>query len=121
MKKLWLGIASVFALIVGGSIAYSYGNTQMTWHFNNAEINDVQIEFSTTDHIWPGDNKAYSLPALTQKYLTINCFTGEYICYGGWVNGDANRYWGMGFSRSQSCSNCCYVCGQSNPNIRLTP
>ena len=122
MRTLRLVAASMVALIAGVSIAYSYGDNQMTWYFHNhSGGKDIDIEFTTTNHIWPGDNEAYALPANERTDITLNCFSGQRICYGAWDKYDHRYYWGMGINRRHSCASCCYICGESNPNIDLNP
>ena len=44
------------------------------------------------------------------------------ICYGAWIQGDQNTYWGVGPDNSQKCENCCYTCtGGETEQINLVP
>jgi hypothetical protein len=74
----------------------------------------VQIAFYSRErnHEWPGNGQAWDLNDYNQHTYTLNCRRGEKICFGAWVTGNANRYWGVGFGGKQGCSTCCYQCGE---------
>ena len=42
--------------------------------------------------------------------MSVACEEGEKICYGAWIEGDQNTYWGAGPNNPQECEDCCYVC-----------
>jgi len=79
---------------------------------NNGHPYRVQVELYSQDrnHVWPGDNKAYVLDDDETKKISISCKRGESICYGAWVDGDSDTYWGVGPDNTQDCDDCCYVC-----------
>lgn len=73
----------------------------------------VQISFysETRNWEWPGGGQAYDLNDAEVHSFNLNCQSGEKICYGAWVTGNAQKFWGVGYQRRQSCNACCYVCG----------
>jgi len=72
----------------------------------------VQIEFFSEDrhHQWPGNGRAYDLNDFKVHEFNLACVNDEKICYGAWVTGNANTYWGMGAHGTASCSDCCVAC-----------
>ncbi|MEO1200734.1 MAG: hypothetical protein AAFX39_16170 [Pseudomonadota bacterium] len=84
----------------------------------------VQLEFYSQwrDAAWPGNGQAYVIADYEVHAYTLNCQSGEQICYGAWVDGDASTYWGVGLNDQYGCSNCCYTCnGGATPVINLNP
>lgn len=84
----------------------------MNFVMNNGHPYRVQVELYSQDrnHVWPGDNKAYVLDDDATKNIPINCRAGEQICYGAWVDGDTETYWGVGPNDQDTCEDCCFVC-----------
>lgn len=83
----------------------------------------VQLEFysQSRSHEWPGGGEAWGLNDYETHNFTLRCNTGEKICYGAWVTGNSNRYWGVGANNRHGCTGCCATCGSANPDINLTP
>lgn len=82
----------------------------------------VQIEFYAQGRnaAWPGSNKAYNLDDSKVHEYSLNCHSGEKICYGAWVTGNQSKYWGAGLGGRRACSKCCFVCdGGQTPIITL--
>lgn len=81
----------------------------------------VQIAFFSSNRVWPGVGRAWNLDDYKVHEYTLNCRSGEKICYGAWVTGNANKYWGVGSRNERYCKTCCYVCGDSDmtPIINL--
>jgi len=48
---------------------------------------------------------------------TLSCNRGEQICYGAWVRGNSDRYWGSGYDGQQRCSSCCLTCGHGDAAV----
>lgn len=96
---------------------------QLTFEIVNDSGRDIQIEFYSEDrnHAWPGGNQAYNLPRAKDNSWTISCRRGEKVCYGGWVKGNSNVYWGVGLNRKQRCQTCCFICDGSVAKRTLTP
>ncbi|WP_349359386.1 hypothetical protein [Stappia sp.] len=84
----------------------------MSWLFrsNHPNIVDVELYSQSRDHVWPGGDKVFVLDDGQTTEFAIDCSAGEDICYGAWVRGDANAYWGVGLDDEEACESCCYVC-----------
>lgn len=83
----------------------------------------VQVEFYSQryNRAWPGSGKAYNINDWDTHSYSLNCESGEQICYGAWATGNSNIYWGVGMNDSHTCSNCCAVCdGGTVPTITLS-
>jgi len=96
----------------------------MTWNFVSNHPNRVQFELysQSANHAWPGGGKAYVLDDYDRHATRIECSAGELICYGAWVDGDSNTYWGSGLDDQEGCEKCCYTCGDGDtPLISLDP
>lgn len=89
---------------------------EITFKINNDYNKDIQIEFYSQDrnHAWPGGNQAYNLNSGDSNSYRLSCRSGEKICYGAWVKGDARTYWGVGLNGKYSCDACCQVCGDGD-------
>ena len=85
----------------------------MSWRVKSNYKYKVQIAFysQTRSHEWPGDGDAYNLNDSDTHDYTLRCEDGEKVCLGGWVTGNARKYWGVGFSNKHGCKACCYICG----------
>jgi hypothetical protein len=114
-------VTGVVCLVGFVGVAYSYGDTVMSWTFSNESGYMAQLEFSVDGgrHVWPGGGEAFNMPAGETKTTTLNCFQGQKICYGGWVRGNDSRYWGVGNNFSHNCKGCCFVCGETDPKLTL--
>ena len=95
---------------------------EMTWTLKSSYRYRVQVEFysQSRDHVWPGGGKAWGLNDYDTHEFTLNCISGEKICYGAWVTGNSERYWGVGLNDRHTCSNCCGICGEDDPEMNLT-
>lgn len=84
----------------------------MTFFMKNSITRGVALELSSRDRdqLWPGGDKVYFLEAGERKSVPIECRAGETLCYGAWVVGDTQSFWGIGPDRDRSCSDCCHVC-----------
>ena len=95
---------------------------QMSVIITNSHPFAVELELYSQDrdHVWPGNGQIYLLNDGEEKEVPISCNPGESICYGAWVSGDPNTFWGVGPDNSQDCSDCCYVCdGSITESINL--
>jgi hypothetical protein len=93
----------------------------MTWQVKSLYRHQVQIEFYSQDRkrAWPGGNRAYRLDDYEDHSFSLSCNTGENICYGAWVVGDAGTHWGVGMNDRHSCSDCCSDCDGDTYSVRL--
>lgn len=92
----------------------------LTWSFRNNHQNRVQLEFYSQDRnsAWPGDGQAYVLDDYAVHTFRLNCVAGEKICYGAWIDGDSNTYWGVGIDDQYGCSDCCVTCDNADAGTR---
>ncbi len=121
MKTTVLG----FILAVTPVVANAQ-QTQMEWTMTSTVPYNIQLEFFSHNRniAWPGRDRAYYINDYLRHTYILNCQIGEKICYGAWptggdVNGRYSTYWGVGGHDEQSCTDCCAICGESNPNMRL--
>ncbi len=94
----------------------------ITWRMRNDYLYSVQVEFYAAERAaaWPGEGKAYQLEGDQVHSFRLDCHAGEKICFGAWVAGNADLYWGAGLDGLQSCGSCCYLCaGEFTPIIAL--
>lgn len=77
----------------------------------------VQMQFFSMDRRvrWPSANRAFDLNDYNEHKFNLSCINGEKICYGAWVTGNSQRYWGVGAEGKARCDDCCYTCGGSDP------
>jgi hypothetical protein len=100
------------------------GADDVTFIMNNGHPNAVRVELYSQDrnHVWPGGGEDYYLDDGETKEMSLACEAGETICYGAWIDGDEDTYWGVGPRDRQSCDDCCYVCeGGETEEINLVP
>lgn len=96
----------------------------LRWNFRNQSGRRVEFQLYSQrrNWVWPRANRVYVLPDARLYVTDISCQPNEKICFGAWVAGNTNRFWGVGYSNSQSCPNCCYICGGGQTRlIRLLP
>jgi len=95
----------------------------VTFVMRNDHPNAVELELYSQDrnHIWPGDNQVYYLDDGETKQIPLSCEEGESICYGAWISGDKQTYWGVGPENAETCEDCCYTCSSGETEqINLT-
>lgn len=117
-------LAIVFAAsaLVGMSAAATAAD--VTFQMKNSHPNAVRVELYSQgrDHVWPGGGEDYYLDDGETKEMSLACEEGESICYGAWIDGDENTYWGVGPGNKQKCEDCCYTCtGGNTEEINLVP
>ena len=113
-------------------VALTIASCGLTWQSADAETLTfrirsyyqyrVQVEFYSQSrrHAWPGGDQAYNLNDSRVHEYRLNCRSGEKICYGAWVTGNQNQYWGTGLRGNHSCRKCCFYCdGGITPIINL--
>lgn len=98
---------------------------QLRWNMRNRSGQPIQLQYysRTRNWVWPGNGWVYNLPADGKTYYSvITCKRGEKVCYGAWVAGNTNYYWGVGYGGKQGCTACCMICGgRQSPIISLMP
>ncbi len=116
MKKLVMRamLAFVLALIGGALVQPMEASAEtMLWKVKSNYKYKVQLAFysQTRNHEWPGGGDAYNVNDYDTHEFNISCNDGEKICLGGWVTGNAKKYWGVGYNNRHGCKKCCYICG----------
>jgi hypothetical protein len=104
----------MLALFTGSlALATAAKADTMVWPVKSNYPYKVQVEFYSESRKWewPGGGEAYALNDSKTHQFSLTCNSGEKICLGAWVTGNASKYWGVGLRRAHSCQNCCYVCG----------
>ncbi len=98
--------------------------SDVTFVMRNGHPNALRVELYSQDrdHVWPGEGQDYYLDDGETKEMSLACEEGERICYGAWIDGDENTYWGVGPNNQQDCEGCCYTCeGGKTEQINLVP
>jgi hypothetical protein len=122
-----LSCAAAFAVLsvaLLGGLAGTAAAGDVTFAIKNSHPNAMRLELYSQgrDHVWPGGGKDYYLDDGETKMIPLSCQDGESICYGAWVDGDEDTYWGVGPGDKETCEDCCYVCqGGETEEIELTP
>lgn len=113
MKKL-----IALAILLIGLPAASHAETlTVTLHNGSNEFLLVRFYSKSRNVAWPAGNQAFNLPADGEDHVfPLNCFAGEYICYGAWIGRMSHIRWGLGQGRG-GCTNCCYHCDGSSPVV----
>ena len=122
IKLMLLAAFAALATFVGSTPKAEAG--ELSFHIQSMYQYKVQIEFYSQNrrHSWPGGNKAYALNDFATHTYSLNCISGERICYGAWVTGNASKYWGVGANNRRSCKGCCAICdGGETLRIVLRP
>jgi hypothetical protein len=110
-------VSAMAGLFAGQALA-----DDVTFIMKNSHENAVEVELYSQDrkHVWPGGNEVYYLDDGDSKQIKLSCQQGETICYGAWVSGDKQTYWGTGPNNKDSCEDCCYTCeGGETEEINL--
>lgn len=113
--------ALLAALVATTSTAFA---ADVTFMMQNNHPNAVEVELYSQDrnHVWPGNGEVYVLDDGETKQMPLSCDEGEKICYGAWIKGDTDTYWGVGPGNKEACDDCCYTCtGGATETINLDP
>jgi hypothetical protein len=122
IRFLRAAFAGVLALLTLASSAVFAAD--VTFVMRNEHPNAVEVELYSQDrdHVWPGNDEVYMLDDGETKTMSLACEEGESICYGAWISGDEDTYWGVGPNNSQRCEDCCYTCtGGETEQVNLVP
>jgi hypothetical protein len=107
-------LAFLLAVVGGAMVRPTDASAEtMTWKVLSNYKYKIQVAFysQTRSHEWPGAGDAYNLNDSETHEYPISCQDGEKVCIGGWVTGNAKKYWGVGYNNKNGCKACCYVCG----------
>jgi hypothetical protein len=90
------------------------------WRVKNNYAYTIYIAFYSQSRsvAWPGWSRSYILNTDATYDVDLSCYSGEYICLGGWLGPGFRNYWGVGYNKSQGCADCCYACGGDDPPIQ---
>jgi hypothetical protein len=114
MKTLRLVAALVLGAFVSAIALPAVSDAaELRWEVKSNYRYKVQVAFysQSRGHVWPGRNRAYPLNDYQTYTYTLDCVRGERICFGAWVTGRGNTYWGVGPDDKYTCTSCCAVCG----------
>lgn len=114
MKNIKTLLAGLLLAVLVPSLAAA---ATLRWTIDNDYNRTVSLEFYSQDrnHVWPGNDQVYVIdPNEGQASFNLSCNNNELICYGAWVRGNSQTYWGVGPNDSYNCSNCCARCGQGD-------
>jgi len=91
------------------------------WTFRSEAPYKVYIEFYSDDRdrVWPGNGEVYYIADNNDHTYKICGYRGEKICYGAWVSGNSDTYWGVGKDARNRCRDCCYTCGDGRVRRRV--
>jgi hypothetical protein len=111
-------IVLVFVLaVVGAALAQppTASAKTMVWRVKSTDKHKVQVIFYSKARAfeWPGNGRAYDINNYDAHEYSLTCEDGEKVCLGAWINGNARKYWGVGYKNRHECRNCCYVCDGS--------
>lgn len=107
-------VATLLALFGGSLVLPTAASAEtMTWRVKSKYKYKVQVAFysQARKYEWPGGGDAYNLNDSETHEYPIRCEEDEKICFGGWVTGNAKKYWGVGFENAHDCKSCCFICG----------
>ena len=114
----------VIALSLAALFAPAAHAADITFAVKNSHPNAMRLELYSQDrdYVWPGNDKDFYLDDGETKQIPVSCNEGESICYGAWVDGDEETYWGVGPNNQEKCEDCCYTCeGGETEEIDLVP
>lgn len=107
----------------GGSTT-SPGSTstvRMTLAYENACTGSIDLKFfdRTNGIVWPSASSSYEITSQQRRSFDLDCRNQAQVCYGGSERANTSHYWGVGLDNTQSCSDCCLVCGQTPPPVKV--
>lgn len=112
--------AAMLAAQLALSVPASAADVTFTMRNNHPNALEVELYSQDRDHVWPGNNQVYILDDGETKIMPLSCEEGEKICYGAWIQGDQQTYWGVGPGNTEACDDCCYTCtGGATETINL--
>lgn len=113
-------VAAAFVLVALAALSRSLAAETATFVIQNSHPNALQLEFCSLDRdfSWPGGGQAFVLDGSEPVAFPLNCEAGEAICYGAWVDGDPDTYWGAGRDCAEACSDCCMTCDGSESEVQ---
>ncbi|MDB5650832.1 MAG: hypothetical protein JWL62_2352 [Hyphomicrobiales bacterium] len=120
--KRWT-VAVLSGMIMAALFASAASADSMTFRLRSFSKYAVDVAFYSQNRqtVWPRPGRVYVLRDYNVTSYKLSCVSGERICYGGTVKGDAAHFWGVSSSGKQVCQECCYTCNGGNitPIINL--
>jgi hypothetical protein len=115
-----IGSLALCLLIAAAGVLPASAGT-LTWTVTNRSTYAAQVSFYSQDRAaeWPGGGRSWDLFDHGAHTFTLRCHTGEKICYGAFVYQTNARIWGVGYNNSNSCTDCCGVCGAGSLSSAL--
>ena len=112
---------TVFATMM--LMSYAAHAENLVWSLSKQYSGVISVSFysESRNHEWPGGGQVWLLERNQQRYsFNLRCNRGESICFGAWVRGNPDIYWGVGQDRRFSCQKCCHICnGARVQNVNL--
>ena len=107
-KRTMAAWAAVACLLAASPV----NAADVTFEMKNSHPNAVEVELYSQDrdHVWPGNGEVFLLDDGETKSMPLSCNEGEKVCYGAWISGDKETYWGVGPDNKEACEDCCYTC-----------
>ncbi len=117
MRSIYFALATGLAIL----ITTPAGADQFLMSVQSYHPNIVSLEFYSQNYnrSWLGDGDVYLLKDSEVHEYNLSCETGETICYGAWVRGQSESYWGVGMNDSNRCTSCCFVCGDGYSKVQV--
>lgn len=111
----------VAAVLSSLAFALPASAESLTWRIRSDYQYVVSLAFYSQDrnYSWPGGDQVYIVDDYAEHTYNLSCSYGETICYGAWVRGDSDLFWGVGANNSQYCSDCCYTCDGGVTDLRI--
>ncbi|MGH6847057.1 MAG: hypothetical protein ACREC0_06365 [Methylocella sp.] len=121
MRGFFCKVSAISLLLLSFAATSAAFAEQLRWHVTNSTRYRAQIDFYSENraHEWPGGGEAWDLSDDETHTYTLNCRAEESICYGAWIPGHAQYFWGSGGDHNQHCKNCCADCGEGDVSINL--
>jgi hypothetical protein len=117
LRKFAVAILFAFLLITGTGTAPAQAGV-VTFTFRNLTAHTVFMKMYSASRVWPGANRHFILDDDAWHSARLACVVGEKICFGGsWRTDDTPKYWGIGYTGSHGCTDCCLICGTDGQNL----
>jgi hypothetical protein len=111
--------------VVSVAASSAAGARDLLFRFRNMSGTPLQVQLYADGrkNVWPSANMTWVLPPDRRIYVNpISCQRGESICFGAWINGRTDFYWGTGKNKQNHCVRCCYRCtGRQTEIIVFNP
>jgi uncharacterized protein YecT (DUF1311 family) len=118
-------LLACFITTIAGLAVQPADARNLVFHFRNISGSPLQYQLYAQERrvIWPGTTQVYILPPSGKIFdAAISCQQGEHVCFGAWIEGRDDFYWGVGKNSQQSCTDCCFACkGRSTNLVTFNP